>query len=95
MVNIIVSESVIQNRIKLIFNFIFDTSNTASVEQWLNAAWYELWGMQNILVEATNTISCFKEKQELDRILESIAQALLDIERLYDKDVDEKQLNNF
>lgn len=88
MIYILVSESVIQNRIKLIFDFVYDASNTAPMEQRLNDAWCELFGMQNMLVEATDTIFLdAKEKQELERILGSMAQALLDIEQLYDQAV--------
>lgn len=97
MVNIPVSEAVIQNRIKFIFDFIYDDSNTALMEQRLNDAWYELFGMQNMLAEATNTmLLSTKEKQELDGIFGRLARALLEIEQLYDKAVDgEKSLSHF
>lgn len=97
MVNVTVSESVIQNRIKLIFDFIYDDSNTALMQQRLNDAWYELFGMQYILAEATNIMLLnTKEQRELDGIFGRVAQALLEIEQLYDKAVnEEKHLGHF
>lgn len=92
MINLLISEVVIQNRIKRMFDFVYDASNTAPIEQRLNDMWYELFGMQNMLVEAADTTFLdAKEKQELDRILGSVAQALLDIEQLYDQAIDEKK----
>lgn len=84
-----ISEAAIQNRIKFIFDIINDTSNPEPLEQRLNHAWHEIFGMQFILSIADTLKFCdAKSQREFEEIRKSLAAALADVEWMYDYVVD-------
>lgn len=88
MVYFSISETAIQNRIQFIIDIINDASSPEPVEQRLNQAWHELFGMQFILsIADTPLFSDVQAQCELDQIRKSVAQALADVACMYDEEV--------
>lgn len=92
MIELSVSIELARKRLTEIFDFIYDEETGEPLEDKLNNAWHEMFGMQSIFIKAN--VKSFDDAAvaaEYNEIRKAFSDALTTIEHLYDEQVTGKK----